>query len=178
MNIRLRVGLFLLAFTFTPFVFATPTTLNFGTSFVGNSYTESGLTIDATSAEPVRINGIWGLDCCDSGPETFNLTTGGIFDLLSVFINHIDFSDPVTWTGFLNGSMVASDTFNTGGGGTHNFVGLTGVDLVTFSVSGIWTDPSFDNLTYQASSVPVPATLALLGLGLAGLGYTRKRSAF
>lgn len=178
MNISLRAGLLLLAFTFTPFAFATPITLNFNTNFTGNSYTENGLTIDATSAEPVRINGSWNLDCCDAGPETFNLSTGGIFDLLSIFINHVDFSDPVTWTGFLNGSMVASDTFNTGQGGTHNFVGLTGVDLVTFSVSGTWTDPGFDNLTYEASSVPVPATLALMGLGLAGLGYTRKRKFF
>jgi hypothetical protein len=152
---------------------ATPVTLTFDATTSGNSYSEGGMTITATSAEPVRTNGRWFLDCCDSGPETFSLTTGGIFDLLSVFIGHVDSSDPVIWTGYLLGSVVATNSYNTGQNSTYNFSGLTGVDLVTVSVSGTWTDPSFDNLTY-ASNVPEPTTIAILGLGLAGIGFSRK----
>lgn len=33
-----------------------------------------------------------------------------------------------------------------------------------------------DNLTYGVSAVPTPATLALFGLGLAGLGFSRRKA--
>lgn len=152
---------------------ATPITLTFDSSSSGTSYTENGVTIASTSAEPVRTNGGWFLDCCNSGPESFSISTGGIFDLLSVFISHVDGSDPVIWNGFLNGALVATNSFNSGQGSTFNFSGFTGLDTVTMSVSGTWTDPSFDNLTFE---VPVPSSLMLLGIGLAGIGFVRKKN--
>jgi hypothetical protein len=158
---------------------AAPTTLTFSTATSGASYTESGMTITATSAEPVRTNGAtWYLDCCDAGPETFSLTTGGNFDLLSVLRGHVDSSDPIVWTGWLGGNVVAVNSFNSGQGLNFIFTGFTGLDLVTVSTSGNWTDPSFDNLTYQVSQnqVPEPATLALLGLGILGAALSKRRA--
>jgi hypothetical protein len=57
---------------------------------------------------------------------------------------------------------------------------------VTLSGTGIrsivWTDPgnnyaAIDNITITTNPVPTPATLALLALGLAGLGWSRRKKA-
>lgn len=155
---------------------ATLMTLDFDGTSSGTSYTEAGMTILATSTELVRTNGKWYLDCCDAGPETFSLTTGGIFDLVSVFRSHVDSSDPVVWVGYLNGTQVATQSYNSGQGNVFNFSGFTGLDLVTVSVAGSWTDSSFDRLTYEASSIPEPTSIALLAIAFAGFAASRKRA--
>lgn len=152
------------------------TTLTFDTTTTGATYTEAGLTITATSAEPVRTSsGAWRLDCCDGGPETFTLTTGGIFDLISVLRVHVDGSDPVVWKGFLNDVEIVSTSYNDGQGSDFLFSGFVGLDKVTMSVGGTWTDPGFDNLTFSASEVPEPASLALVAAGLLAAGVARRK---
>lgn len=161
---------------------ADPITLLFDSEFTGASYTESGMTIDATSEQLVVTDGTWNLPCCPGagpdGVDSFALSTGGIFDLLSIDIIHVDFSDPVVWEGFLNGILVATNTFNTGQGSTFGFMGFSGLDLVTMSVSGTYTDPGFDNLTYEGVSIPEPGTLGLLGIGLLAIGWAKARKVF
>ena len=154
---------------------ATLMTLEFEGNSTGVSYVEAGMTISATSAEPIRTNGNWFLDCCDAGPETFSLSTGGVFDLVSVFRSHIDAADPVVWVGYFNGQVVASQSYNSGQNSVFNFIGFTGLDRVDVSVAGSWTDTSFDNLTYQASSIPEPTSIALISLALFGMTAARKR---
>lgn len=155
---------------------AVPIGLSFNSNTTGAVYTENGMTITADSAELVRTNGLWYLDCCDPGPETFSLTTGGNFNLLSIFLNHTDSSDPIVWKGYSGAALVATNiitkTIWAPNGELYFFSGMTGVDLVTVSVAGNYTDPSFDCLTYE--KVPEPAILAILGLGLIGMGFTRK----
>ena len=77
------------------------------------------------------------------------------------------------WQGYSNGSLIASMTTNAANS-SWNFSGFTGLDKVVLTISGYWNDPSFDNLAYQAS-VPTPAPLALMGLGLAALSFTRRK---
>jgi hypothetical protein len=73
------------------------------------------------------------------------------------------------------------DSFFTNNTGSGAFAGP-----LTLSGSGIrslfWTDPGFsfaaiDNVSITAASVPEPASIVLLGLGLAGVGFSRKKKA-
>ncbi len=79
----------------------------------------------------------------------------------------------ITYLGAALVGVVAVDALNYG---SLSFAGLgfTGLDRVHIIVTGAWTDPTFDNLTYQVS-VPEPATVALLGLGLVSIGFARRR---
>jgi PEP-CTERM motif len=61
-------------------------------------------------------------------------------------------------------------TLNTAGG--YDFFQILGKSL-----AGTGADELLDAVTASSSSVPEPATLGLLGLGLAGLGFMRRRKA-
>lgn len=180
LRVSVLLGIGLMATTLT----ANANVMTFGTDSTGATYTEAGMTITATSAEPVRVGvysgNPWYLDD-DGVTETFELTTGGLFDLLSVLRVHVDPSDPVVWKGFLGATLLISTSYNSGQGTVFNFAGFTGLDRVTMSVSGTYTDPAFDDLTFNAASVsvPTPSSLALLGLGLvASLAAFRRRRRF
>ena len=123
---------------------------------------------------------------------------GGTFSLLSFDAGEdFDFgfgrhAPTLSLTGFLSGGgsltqSFAIDGLYDGTGGIADFqqfiLGPGWTDLISVEFVGTGVPPSPDEqnnnfvLDNLAVATPEPGTLALLGLGLAGLGFTRRRRA-
>lgn len=111
----------------------------------------------------------------DGGGASFTYT-GGLFDLVSVDMISGGGSGPARFQAFLNSVLVGSVDV-AGNAGTFSFDStFAGVDLVT--VSYLSNHFTIDNLTVtEASAVPEPMSLALLGAGLLGLAVSRRSRA-
>ncbi|PWR01799.1 hypothetical protein DKT77_14450 [Meridianimarinicoccus roseus] len=163
---------------FTGAVNAAPTTLTFDDPFGPvASYVEAGMTITQVTGSLVGGgNGVWDVPCCPSGADAYDLTTGGLFNLISIDIVHSDAGDPITFSGYNGATLVSDFTVNSNNFGALVFAGFIGLDRVRITATGSFTDPTFDNLTYEATApVPLPAGLPLIFAGLGALGFAGRR---
>lgn len=80
-----------------------------------------------------------------------------------------------TFTTLLNNVVVEAASFSTDFTSSNNWYVFNGTfDQIRVDVGGSNSAMLMDNLQLS-NRVPVPATLALLGLGVAGIGYQRRK---
>lgn len=155
---------------------------------LGSTYSESGYTMEVVSSTVFFIDNDFDseLNAFDddvvefnnnSGAVRFTLDGGGLFNALSVVIGSVNSLGNFLFTGNLQGGGIVTQTlFPTLGG--HDLKTLLGfTNLISLDVTSLndGTFPVFDDLQLQASNnIPEPVTLALISIGLAGLGFRRK----
>jgi hypothetical protein len=118
--------------------------------------------------------------------EVLTISSGDTFDFNSTYLTAA-WNDNlnVNVLGFLNGlniynqTVVVSDDaptlFN------FNYLGIDQLRFTSFGGTDAGTPGNgqqfaMDNFTYNAQTVPEPATIALIGLGFMGFGITRRKS--
>lgn len=100
----------------------------------------------------------------------------GLFDFNSMWvrIGGSGFGTVNTAHGFLGGVEIYNQEFAVVSTYSEITLNFLGIDAITFDAM-----PQFnlvmDDININAAAVPEPATLALVGLGLLGLGFGRRR---
>lgn len=127
-------------------------------------------------APAVEQDGLFYQYCCIDGPSlTTNPSSTGPVTDSQTGLTAADFDLINFTTGAIDSSMHPSfsgDPLTFGfAPGYSEYLSLSGT--TNFVVTSGYQDLSFD--AHGATAVPEPATLALLGLGLAGLGFSRRK---
>lgn len=147
-------------------------------------FSQDGLDLSVTGTPGVSVDTRWGLGVKSSkrdsyqvdgqGPdETLSFSFLQDVDLVSVIFGNVQYNDDFSLS--VDGTLIGSADIpggNTFDFSAYNFTGNT----FDFGVEGRNDDYFIRGITVDTVDVSEAGSLALLGLGLVGLGFSRRKS--
>lgn len=151
----------------------------------GNTYSEGGFTATSLSDRNFFLDNNYQSDLngfdddvfdgdCVGCTVRFTADDGSLFNAIDVLVAQAAGLGSLRFTGFFgHGGTISTDATGCGLGcidllDLSGFVGLAALEIQTTALFMV-----FDDL--QLVKIPEPGTLALLGLGLVGIGMVRRR---
>lgn len=158
-------------------------------------YTEDGFTLTSSGSGSVYHNDIFadgfgfndnGSDflgwcgVCFGSPYTFSTTDGGVFSLTSIDFSNLTIGSDVgsiDIVGYFFGGGSISTSFDpiVNLWTTVVFSGFSNLTSFDISAASNGNNLAMDNIVLNTATVPEPISIVLLGLGLAGIGFSRKK---